>query len=389
MPEEGALSFVLQQLARVLEGSALLFDESGNVLERVGEAPGYLFWSEIADERDRTAPFHVGRWVAMSRRVTTTSQPVTLVLASRSEARTAELAPTYLEVGEIAILAVFSHVRGADVRQRRDREQLLTALEEGIQSSREHRYWPRLREFGFTPYAPLRLAVTERVTRQPLDAAAVAEALDDAGAQGIPVLALTRIPTAESDAIAHVLLPGTPEAAAFLQRRTARSFAGVSAPFTSLLDLPHAVRQAEVAFGVAVRRGLARREADPGATGAAWVDFVQLGLASWLVAEADPLGLRTRSRAVLQPLDEHPELRRTLVTYLAHRQNVNATAAALFVHPNTVRYRLGRAGEVLGDDLAAPWLVTDLYLCLEAEVRAAAELAEGALGERAERAAVV
>jgi hypothetical protein len=45
------------------------------------------------------------------------------------------------------------------------------------------------------------------------------------------------------------------------------------------------------------------------------------------------------------------QIRETVLTYLTNRMNVEATAAALFIHPNTVRYRLGRAEEHLGHPL--------------------------------------
>lgn len=41
-------------------------------------------------------------------------------------------------------------------------------------------------------------------------------------------------------------------------------------------------------------------------------------------------------------------LRETVLSYLGNRMNVEATADRLFVHKNTVRYRLGRAEELLG-----------------------------------------
>jgi DNA-binding PucR family transcriptional regulator len=40
--------------------------------------------------------------------------------------------------------------------------------------------------------------------------------------------------------------------------------------------------------------------------------------------------------------------------YLEHGGSLEATARSLFVHPNTVRYRLGRISELIGYDLAAP-----------------------------------
>ncbi|WP_183092946.1 PucR family transcriptional regulator [Nocardioides stalactiti] len=46
-------------------------------------------------------------------------------------------------------------------------------------------------------------------------------------------------------------------------------------------------------------------------------------------------------------------IRDTALTFLTQRQNVEATAELLFVHKNTVRYRLARAEELLGHPLTA------------------------------------
>jgi DNA-binding PucR family transcriptional regulator len=44
----------------------------------------------------------------------------------------------------------------------------------------------------------------------------------------------------------------------------------------------------------------------------------------------------------------------TVAAYIDNAGSLEATARALFVHPNTVRYRLGRIAEVTGYDLAHP-----------------------------------
>ncbi|WP_235737376.1 helix-turn-helix domain-containing protein [Nocardioides alcanivorans] len=46
------------------------------------------------------------------------------------------------------------------------------------------------------------------------------------------------------------------------------------------------------------------------------------------------------------------QLRETVLAHLTNRMNVEAAAAQLFVHKNTVRYRLARAEELLGHPLA-------------------------------------
>ena len=50
----------------------------------------------------------------------------------------------------------------------------------------------------------------------------------------------------------------------------------------------------------------------------------------------------------------HGPLLDTATAYLEHGGSLEATARVLFVHPNTVRYRLGRISDVTGYDLATP-----------------------------------
>ncbi|MFD4406255.1 PucR family transcriptional regulator [Nocardia sp. NPDC058499] len=59
---------------------------------------------------------------------------------------------------------------------------------------------------------------------------------------------------------------------------------------------------------------------------------------------------RDQLASLLDPLDEHPELTRTLHTHIANNLNRQRTARALHIHPNTVDYRLKRIGELTGLD---------------------------------------
>jgi len=63
---------------------------------------------------------------------------------------------------------------------------------------------------------------------------------------------------------------------------------------------------------------------------------------------------RDRLVAATAPLSTTPELRRTLEVYLEGGGALEACARALFVHPNTVRYRLRRVSEITHLDPADP-----------------------------------
>jgi DNA-binding PucR family transcriptional regulator len=57
---------------------------------------------------------------------------------------------------------------------------------------------------------------------------------------------------------------------------------------------------------------------------------------------------------IFEPLDRDPSLRDTAEGYLENGQSLEATARTLFVHANTVRYRIKGITELTGYDLTDP-----------------------------------
>jgi len=90
---------------------------------------------------------------------------------------------------------------------------------------------------------------------------------------------------------------------------------------------------------------------------------------SALVLTADHAALADLREQALSPLaDERAssreKLEETLRAWLLHHGRREDVAAALFVHPQTVRYRLGRLRELYGEKLADPAWVLSLTLAL-------------------------
>ncbi len=77
------------------------------------------------------------------------------------------------------------------------------------------------------------------------------------------------------------------------------------------------------------------------------------GAALDLSRRATGLGLHPALREALAD----PQLRQTLQAWIDHDLNVAATARALCLHPNSVRYRLRRIAQLTGHD---PHRITDL-----------------------------
>jgi len=87
----------------------------------------------------------------------------------------------------------------------------------------------------------------------------------------------------------------------------------------------------------------------------AWRNAPRPTLADDLLPEralaGDPLARSTLVNRIYKPLQNHsPELLNTLWCYLDNGRSLEATARELFVHPNTVRYRLKRISELIGWD---------------------------------------
>jgi len=88
-----------------------------------------------------------------------------------------------------------------------------------------------------------------------------------------------------------------------------------------------------------------------------------------LVLAADPLARSDLRERVLAPLaDLRPataeKLTETLRSWLLHHGRRDEIAGALFVHPQTVRYRVGQLREVYGDRLDEPAFVLDATIAL-------------------------
>lgn len=96
-----------------------------------------------------------------------------------------------------------------------------------------------------------------------------------------------------------------------------------------------------------------------------------------LLVHSDPAlagHLLTRRLAPLQglPAGERQRLEETLRSWLDHQRHAPSVAAALHVHPQTVRYRLARLRELLGDVLEDPDGRFELALALRAATPGAA-----------------
>jgi DNA-binding PucR family transcriptional regulator len=88
-----------------------------------------------------------------------------------------------------------------------------------------------------------------------------------------------------------------------------------------------------------------------------------------LVLSADPEALADLRARALKPLDDlspaaREKLAETLRLWLLFGGRREAVAAGLFVHPQTVRYRMGQLRELFGDRLDDPVFIRDASIAL-------------------------
>ena len=147
------------------------------------------------------------------------------------------------------------------------------------------------------------------------------------------------------------LYKGPAEAAAFARRlREVKLPADVDVvvcpPYVSLGPVVESLTEARISADAALS---ALRVAH------GWVDAPRPVHADDLLPEralaGDGLARATLISRIYRPLQAYSaELLTTLWCYLDNGRSLEATARELFVHPNTVRYRLKRVSEVIGWD---------------------------------------
>jgi hypothetical protein len=131
---------------------------------------------------------------------------------------------------------------------------------------------------------------------------------------------------------------------------------GISSVFRSLAGAPEARRQARVACaaGAPSSQDIVRFEQHPLAV-----------LLAGAPEQAAFLG-RTILGPVLElPANDRALLLETARTWLAAHGSTSSAAQRLFLHRNTVRYRLHRLEELTGRDFARPADAAELYVALE------------------------
>ena len=93
--------------------------------------------------------------------------------------------------------------------------------------------------------------------------------------------------------------------------------------------------------------------------------YAQLGIYRLFADAVDRDALRAFRREQLEAIEDDPDLMKTLRAFLRTRGNKAQCAKELFVHLNTVKYRLQRIADITGHDLEDAQALLNLHVALE------------------------
>lgn len=350
---------LVSRIATLCRGAAAVYDADGTVVANTGEAPANLIWQHVVDVSQPNQAFEVGRWHVQTRRVAMQDGVHVIALSSRGPGVLEHNGDLLLDTAERLLGAVHGIQYGATQRDRRENEQLLAALHDGMLPAREHRFWSRLTNFSFSAYAPIRAIELSPRDVTSATGAHLDELISAARTAHLPLLVMLRRPDSSVPARVSAIVPDTAGAQHWLRSQSAMYLVGASAPTSALSEVPGCVRASETALEIARGRAEATGLGSP-------VDPVlidQIDLSTWSLAYVPRRELHKRIERTLAPIDS-TQLRLTLVTYLASDQSIARTAETLFLHANTVRYRLARIEETLGESIASPFVLSNLILAL-------------------------
>ncbi|HEX2071828.1 MAG TPA: PucR family transcriptional regulator ligand-binding domain-containing protein [Thermoleophilaceae bacterium] len=342
---------LVTRLAQVLQSAVIVFRHDGRVLLRRGALPADEIWTAVCVREPREQDFHLGDLHVRSAPVAISGGPTEWLVVGSPRDHVAPALARDVVRGACKLLAVLGRARRVAVLEERNaRAQLLERLAgrdiEAIDID-------RLRIFGIGVADGVRavsLAPPPGVEGQP---ARLAEVLEGG-------LARAHVPhllwPADEDLVLLAEDAGLDVEALLVEAHEAgQPVVASSGRLVNDVDsIAASVHDARVGLA-----GLLRSGAQAGAA----ISVEDFDVAEWLVSEANGSAGHRAERA-LSRLRAHPEMYETLVAYLESDLKVKATARALNLHPNSLRYRLSRIEEILERPLDSVSSIVDLYLAL-------------------------
>ncbi len=388
--EEKGADHLVSSLSMLLSVTVILYDAAGDVVSlaphrvRIDKAQAERIWKAYTDaartgELPREMAFGDLRLVFREVRTRGRVNRV-LALALPAREHMEELTDVVLGYSQKLLALDLLKSRDSALLQRKLRADLLDELIAGTGVDADHDR--RLLTYHIDPARPLRLLVFDTVktsapaairdmrTQEQLEEAraeiqaTVEAALAD---QGMPAIAMSRgdtlivlfqAPRLEQEELRGAAQAVRGRAETLVQGVRLRG--GLSEAFTGARGVPRAHAQAREAVRLAASSG--RPEL---------ILFSDLGPSIRALENQDVEQLALFYESTIGRLRQHDsaqndELVHSLEVFLEERRSVSQSAKRLYVHQNTMRYRLKKIETLLGIDLDDSETLVDLYLGLRA-----------------------
>jgi PucR family transcriptional regulator, purine catabolism regulatory protein len=345
---------VVERLARFMDASVAVLTPAGTAEIVLGHAPVDALWHAVASDRPAVQEVEADGWYAVAAPLAGRAEesPRWLLLASPRAGFAGTLAKRAAETTAPLLVAMERLKVVANEQELAVRGALLDEALEPASPSQIASLAARAAAFELDFAAPARVVLVRRVAGA-AELAVVRHELGEA-------LARARAPhlTSERDGSVVALVQAGREPLEAALAEVGGALAGIGRAVASIGEAHESLRDAQLA--------LERAAAEPGKR---LVAFEQFDLGTLLLSEAAPERLEPKLGVLVATLREHPPLHEALVAYFDHDLDVRATAEHLHLHPNSLRYRLGRIEQLLGCSLKRPATIAELHIALLADAR--------------------
>lgn len=361
LAQEDPRGTVLKRLGEVLDATVLLYAPDGSVQFAIGAAPAATLWDAIAALSPAVVTeLHLpdrGGWEAVAVPVTRppgrhASQWLVVgttraVFEHRLVKRAAQTA-----TGLLVALARLDDL--ALAQERAVRGSVLAELLSATDARDRPALAMRAAALGLDFADPVRVVVAMARNGAPADTEGARDRLramlDDAGAAHLDcirpgeLVACVQAEEALLRDLASALVGDLPALGAGIGRPVGAPEGVRDSYRDARLAAAHTTHAAEAVF-----------------------EFAQFDVTEMLISEVAEDRIRDKVARDLAPLRTKPELYETLAAFFEHDLDVVATARALHVHANTLRYRLSRVEQALGRSLKQPATIAMLHIALTSQ----------------------
>jgi purine catabolism regulator len=352
--EEDPAAAMLERLGSVTDATALVLGPDGRVEAASGDAPAEELWAALGERpTENVVELETDGWRAMAVAVAgDAGAPRRLVLAHRGPAPASRLTRQALQATAPLLAAVARLSDVAHTQEQAIRGALLEDMLRGGSPAELRALAARAAPFGLDFEQPARIVM---LAPHPRDAAPATDVHDRRQSLEVALLEarLPHLLGPHGRGIA-ALVQGAPRAAVReLVERDREVVAGIGRPASGVAAVPDSLRDAELAVE-RVGHEFEQR----------LLDFEDFDLGTLLISEAPRERIGPKVDELRAALRAQPLQYEALVAWFEHDMDVSAAAASLHLHPNSLRYRLGRVEHLVGRSLRKPSTIAALYVVI-------------------------